>query len=158
MEQSEKNSAIHYRVEATPTTHLFTVTLTLMHPEREGQRFWLPAWIPGSYKIRDFAKHIVRLRASHKGQDIACHKIDKSTWQCAPVPGSIIVTYDVYAWDLSVRGAHLDNTHGFFNGTSLFLCAQGFENSACQLEVMRPSGASYQSWGSYQCTRGCANG
>ena len=54
-------------------------------------------------------------------------KIDKHTWQAAALPsGSTLhVRMQVYAWDLSVRGAHLDDSHGFFNGACVFLQVQG---------------------------------
>ena len=48
-------------------------------------------------------------------------------WQAAPVSGALTLQYQVYAWDLSVRGAHLDQTHGFYNGTSVFLRVVGQE-------------------------------
>ena len=44
----------------------------------------------------------------------------------------------VYAWDLSVRGAHLDETHGFFNGTSVFLQARGSEHLPCRVRLRPP--------------------
>ncbi len=55
---------IHYRIRPLrPEAHLFQVTLTVAEPTPEGQGLTLPAWIPGSYMIRDFARHIVSLEA-----------------------------------------------------------------------------------------------
>ena len=119
--------------------HLFEVTVTVQRPEREGQRFMLPTWIPGSYLIREFARNIVSLRASADAKPITISKIDKATWQCAPLPGPaqvLVLTYEVYAWDLSVRGAHLDETHGFFNGTSVFLLPLGMRSHPCEVEIL----------------------
>ena len=47
---------------------------------------------------------------------------------------------EVYAWDLSVRGAHLDTSHGFFNGPSVFLRVAGQEDRACEIDILRPTG------------------
>jgi predicted metalloprotease with PDZ domain len=119
--------------------HLYEVTVTVQRPESEGQRFMLPTWIPGSYLIREFARNIVSLRASADAKPVSMTKIDKATWQCAPLPSAarvLTLTYSVYAWDLSVRGAHLDETHGFFNGTSVFLLPLGMRSQPCEVEIL----------------------
>jgi predicted metalloprotease with PDZ domain len=138
---------IRYTILAKhPAAHLFEVTITLDSPVKTGQRFMLPAWIPGSYMIREFARNIGSVIACAGEQIIACEKIDKCTWQCAPCEGALTITYDVYAWDLSVRGAHLDESHGFFNGASVFMLAEGFRDSPCEINIMRPQGEKYAKW------------
>ena len=138
---------IRYRIiPSHPEAHLFEVAVTVADPEPEGQRFALPAWIPGSYLIRDFARHVVSLRATAGGRSIAVTKLDKHTWQVAPTRNAVTVTIEVYAWDLSVRGAHLDATHAFFNGPSVFLRAIGRESRACEVEIRPPRGARYRRW------------
>jgi predicted metalloprotease with PDZ domain len=129
-----------------PNAHLFAVRCTVADPAREGQCFALPAWIPGSYMIRDFARHFVSIRANSGRRAVALEKIDKHTWRAAPVSGPLTVTAEVYAWDLSVRGAHLDASHGFFNGSSVFLRVIGSEDRACQVEILPPKGARYRLW------------
>jgi predicted metalloprotease with PDZ domain len=139
--------AIRYRIRpAHPAAHLFDVTLTVSDPDPAGQCFALPTWIPGSYMIREFARHIVSIRAVAGGQPLACRKIDKATWQCDPTSEPIALTYEIYAWDLSVRAAHLDETHGFFNGSSVFLLPLGKENAACEIEISPPEGEQYAGW------------
>ncbi|MEL0028751.1 MAG: M61 family peptidase, partial [Perlucidibaca sp.] len=100
-------AAIHYRVAALkPASHQFQVTLVVSRPDASGQRLWLPDWIPGSYMIRDFARNISGLRAvDGLGHSVAITALDKSSWQCAPCHGALTVSYEVYAWDLSVRAA-----------------------------------------------------
>ena len=126
--------------------HLFEVTLNLDLPDPEGQVLALPAWIPGSYMIREFARNIVRIRAESDGKPVALVKVDKHTWRAAPVVGALTVQYEVYAWDLSVRAAHLDQTHGFFNGTSVFLRVLGQEQMAHQVDIQRPGSAAAATW------------
>jgi len=133
-------------VPKSPAAHLFEVSVTVSNPAPEGQRFTLPAWIPGSYMVREFARNIVTIGATCRGRKVALDKLDKHTWQAAPCKGTLIVTYEVYAWDLSVRAAHLDDTHGFFNGTSVFLRVHGQENSPCEVDILRPRGAAYKAW------------
>jgi predicted metalloprotease with PDZ domain len=141
------SAAAHYRVEARhPEAHRFLVTLTIPAPDPAGQRLAMAAWIPGSYMIRDFAKHVVRLAAHDGDAPVAVEKLDKQTWRCAPCGGPLTVEYEVYAWDLSVRGAHLDTTHAYFNGTSLFLAVAGREAEPCTVELVRPEGDAYARW------------
>ena len=138
---------IRYRLQPKcPARHLFEVSVTVEKPDPAGQQFMLPVWIPGSYLIREFARHIVSLRAESNGKKIACEKIDKATWACEKTRAAITITYEVYAWDLSVRGAHFDDTHAFFNGTSVFLLPLGYENAPCEIELLPPEGAAFKDW------------
>lgn len=129
-----------------PEAHLFAVTVTVDTPDPEGQTFSLPAWIPGSYMIREFARNIVRIRADDARGQVALTKVDKQTWVAAPCNGPIALRYEVYAWDLSVRSAHLDTTHGFFNGSSVFLRVDGQQERPCLVEIAAPAGEAYANW------------
>ena len=138
---------IRYQIAArNPAAHLFEVSVAVDDPAPDGQQFMLPVWIPGSYMIREFARNIVAIRAEAGGKPVGLKKIDKATWQCEPSVGPIVLTYDVYAWDLSVRGAHLDETHGFFNGVGVFLLPIGHENAACDIEIFAPQGVRFIDW------------
>ncbi len=126
-----ERSAIRYRIQPkSPEAHLFEVSVTVDSPDPLGQRFALPAWIPGSYMIREYARHFVTVRAACRGRDVRIAKLDKHTWRADRCDGPLTVTAEVYAWDLSVRGAHLDATHGFFNGACAFLRVDGRETRA----------------------------
>jgi predicted metalloprotease with PDZ domain len=116
----------HYRVEAAdPAAHLFHVTLTIPQPQA-GQRVSLPAWIPGSYLVREFSRHLQKLGARQDGKPVAIQQLDKATWQIDCMPSSpLVLAYEVYAFDNSVRTAWLDSQRGFFNGTSLCLRVHG---------------------------------
>jgi len=134
-------------VPKQPAAHLFEVTVTVADPDPAGQRFMLPVWIPGSYMVREFARNIVTLRAFNEaGRKVRIGKTDKHTWQAAPVNGALTLRYEVYAWDMSVRAAHLDDTTGFFNGTSVFLAVAGHEEAPCLVDIQKPTGAAYRSW------------
>jgi predicted metalloprotease with PDZ domain len=138
---------IRYRIQPRhPEAHLFEVTCSVADPDPSGQRFALPAWIPGSYMIREFARHVVSIHAESRGAPVRLGKTDKHTWRAAPCNGPLTVTAEVYAWDLSVRGAHLDTTHGFFNGTSVFLRVLGKEERRCEVEIAPPPGRRYAAW------------
>jgi len=143
----KKQNAIHYTIVPKDLAgHLFNVTVTVANPDPDGQTFALPAWIPGSYMIREFARNIVRIRADSGGQPLALTKLDKHSWRAAPVAGPLTLHYEVYAWDLSVRAAHLDQTHGFFNGTSVFLRVLGQESLVHQVDIQRPADPAAKTW------------
>lgn len=138
---------IAYTIEPRDlAAHLFAVTVTVENPDPNGQTFALPAWIPGSYMIREFARHIVTIRAEANGRVVPLQKRDKDTWQAASCDGPLTLAYEVYAWDLSVRAAHLDQTHGFFNGTSVFLRVVGCEHWPHVVDIRRPADPSCQGW------------
>jgi predicted metalloprotease with PDZ domain len=131
---------------ANPGAHLFHVTVTVTTPDPAGQRFSLPAWIPGSYMIREFARHVVRISALAGGRRVGLEKLDKHTWRAGPVDGELTLAYEVYGWDLSVRAAHLDRTHGFFNGACMFLLPLGLRAHPCQVDILPPEGKAYANW------------
>ena len=133
------NNTITYTLHPfDPAAHLFRVRLECPNPHPDGQALRMPAWIPGSYMIRDFARHIVSIRAHCGGRPIDLRKTDKQTWLAAACEGPLTLEYEVYAWDLSVRGAHLDQTHGYFNGACVFLAVVGQEDAPCRVELSPP--------------------
>lgn len=122
-----------------PAGHLFKIRASIAHPDPRGQVLRLPAWIPGSYLIRDFSRHITAIRARCNGRNITISKVDSHTWQCAPCSGVLQVDYTVYAWDLSVRGAHFDESHAFFNGANVFLGVDGHEQARNLVHIHPPA-------------------
>lgn len=137
----------HYSIVAKdPAAHLFEVRVRVASPDPLGQAFAYPAWIPGSYLIRDFARNVVSIRAESDGEEVGLIKTDKSTWQADPCEGELTLIAEIYAQDLSVRGAHLDTTHAYFNGPSVFPSVVGQEAEACELDIVAPAAATGAGW------------
>ena len=131
-------AAVHYQVKARDVhAHLFDVTLTIAKPLAE-QCVSLPVWIPGSYLVREFAKNLQNLKA-RQGRALAAQQLDKCTWQinCNPTK-TLVVTYQIYAHDNSVRTAWLDAHRGFFNATSVCLRVEDQADALHTLEVIAP--------------------
>ena len=147
-----RSASLHYKVEAADLhAHLFRVTLTVDQPEVQ-QQVSLPVWIPGSYLVREFSRNLQRLSARQQGKPVAVRQQDKSHWQIDCVPSSpLVLTYEVYAYDNSVRTAWLDAARGFFNGTSLCLKVHGQESRVHALEVL-----SSRAMGHWQVATGLA--
>jgi predicted metalloprotease with PDZ domain len=128
-----------YRIGvASAAGHLFDLCLCIGAGSATPRRLSLPAWIPGSYLVRDFARHIVTIVAESDGAAVPLTKRDKHTWDLGPTVGPVEVRYQVYAFDLSVRSAYLDPTRAYFNGSSLLLMLHGAENAPCALDMLRP--------------------
>jgi len=139
--------ALGYRiVPIDPHAHLFEVELNIAQPDPAGQQVALPAWIPGSYLVREFARHVVSIAAHSGKRAIRLRKLDKHRWQAARCDGPLLIVYRVYAFDLSVRAAHLDATHGFFNGTSVFLRVLGQERRSCEVLIEPPPAPAGADW------------
>ena len=121
-----KESAVHYLIEAADVhAHLWRITLTIAKPARL-QTVSLPVWIPGSYMVREFAKHLQNLMASQGGIVCEIDQLDKCTWRIKNVAAKPLeICYEVYAFDNSVRTAWLDAQRAFFNPTSLCLRVEG---------------------------------
>ena len=141
------SAALKYRIQPRDAAaHLYEVRVTVPEPDPYGQVFTMPAWIPGSYMIRDYARHIVGIRAEADGLAVDLSKLDKSSWQAAPTERPLTVIADIYAYDPSVRGAHLDTTHAYFNGTCVFLSVVGQEDARCELEILAPDAKFANEW------------
>jgi predicted metalloprotease with PDZ domain len=145
MPGTQRNTPVplHYRVETGDLhAHLFRVTLTIAQPDAL-QRVSLPVWIPGSYLVREFSKNLQNLEARQTGRTpLRAEQLDKCTWQihCSPTK-PLVLRYEVYAYDNSVRSAWVDAHRGFFNGTSLCLKVQGQEKAVHLLEIPAPKAA-----------------
>ena len=136
---------MRYRVEpADLHAHLYRVTLTINRPAAV-QDVSLPVWIPGSYLVREFARHLQGLQARQGGRAVQFNQVDKCTWRIeAREDRPLELAYEVYAFDNSVRTAWLDDRRGFFNGTSLCLRVHGQEDQPHDLTVA--AGAAPRNW------------
>ena len=138
---------IDYQVMlADPHAHEFSVVMKLHGVASVPLRLSLPAWIPGSYMIRDFARNVRDIRVSCDDQPVSFDKLDKQTWQIAKPPDRLEIGYRVYALDESVRSAYFDDTRAYFNGTSLFLRVHGQEVQPHRVILLAPAFEGADDW------------
>ncbi len=123
------SSAVHYDITiANAHAHLWQITLTMPKPAKN-QIVSLPVWIPGSYMVREFSKHLQNLQGMQNGKAVVIEQLDKCTWHVVNAAAKpLVLSYEVYAFDNSVRTAWLTAQRGFFNPTSLCLRTHGFES------------------------------
>ena len=125
--------------------HLYQITISMTDAVKN-QKFSLPAWTPGSYLIREFAQHIVALKAYENGQEIAVSKTNKNTFEINNSSACIELCYEVYGFDSSIRAAFIDDTQAFFNGSSLFLCPEHKEQAQFNILIQRPQDPRSVAW------------
>ncbi len=140
-------ASVRYRVQIFDVhSHLFRVVVEIPNPHAAGQEFRFPAWTPGSYLIREYSRHMVQIRLQAGGKELALAHDKKNHWQAPVTDQALTLTYEIYAWDRSVRGCHLDHTHGFINGAALFIQVSGMEEVPCTVEFIRPQLPFTQRW------------
>ncbi len=125
-----------------PHSHLFHVRIDLQRDDTGDVLMSLPAWTPGSYMIREFARHVQEFQVTDgEGTPLPWRKISKDTWLVeAGAATQVTVTYRVYAFELTVRTSHLDGTHGYFNGANLLMYVHGRMREPLTLHVDPPAG------------------
>ena len=130
---------LHYQIEFDDyRQHLIHVTVRFV--AQPTQVLSLPTWIPGSYLIREFSKHIEGVRAyDEDGRLLQIRKNEKNKWQLFNTDFELItVEYDVYAYDLSVRGAYVDQTRLYVNPACACLGLEGQDDKAIEVELFLP--------------------
>jgi predicted metalloprotease with PDZ domain len=125
--------------------HHFEIECSIDDPSPE-QQYSLPSWIPGSYLLREYARHVVDIRAKSGTRNVPIEKHGKASWLCRGAEGELTVVATVYALDESVRGAYLDRRRGFFNGPCVFLLPEGRERDTIELDLEPPAQAECAQW------------
>jgi predicted metalloprotease with PDZ domain len=123
-----------------PQNHYYHIEMEINDLKRSEIEVKMPVWAPGSYLVREFAKSVNLVKAfDSKGKELAIKKISKNTWKVQnPSKGNIKIKYEVYAFELSVRTSFLDDSHGYFNGTSVFMYVGEHKDATGNLNISLP--------------------
>jgi predicted metalloprotease with PDZ domain len=121
-----------------PQNHYFQVTMELIDMKMAEPIIKMPVWAPGSYLVREFAKHVNQVSAKDEnGAKLPIIKLSKNAWKIKRGKAKrIIVEYEVYAFELSVRTSFLDASHGFVSGSGVFMFVDGLINKPGKLNVL----------------------
>jgi predicted metalloprotease with PDZ domain len=106
----------------------------------------LPGWIPGSYLLRDFARHVVRAEAKSGRESLPVEKTAAGEWCVRGAGRTLTFTITVYALDQSVRGAYLDRRRGFFNGPCVFALPEGRDEEPIEVTLEPPPHSVCDDW------------
>ena len=139
-ESTSQKASLSYQVAMSqPASHLFEVTLQVNNWQSPILDLKMPVWTPGSYLVREYARHLQDFSARNGKGKLTSQKLGKNHWQVDTENSTEIkVSYRVYANDLTVRTNHLDATHGYFNGAALFFFIPGFDKQAIEVKVIPP--------------------
>jgi predicted metalloprotease with PDZ domain len=144
--QARTPALIRYRVRlADPDRHWFEIECRIEDPADE-QRFSLPAWIPGSYLLRDFARHVVQVEAKNGQKTLGAVKTGAAQWCVRGAGGALDFTMTVYALDQSVRGAYFDRQRAYFNGPCVFVLPEGRDADAIEVTLEPPPHSLGEGW------------
>jgi predicted metalloprotease with PDZ domain len=134
-------NVVRYRVcMPQPHSHLFEVEAVFPAGDSPLQ-VCMPVWTPGSYLVREFSRNVQDLSAfGQKGEALRFTRLDKSTYQVSSSGGAIRLRYRVYANELTVRTSHLDGSHGYINGASVFLYSKAARNLEHRVSIDAPEG------------------
>ena len=137
-----------------PETHLYEITMEIDPGNATTLDLVLPVWTPGSYLVREFSRHIRDFSSKERGRggrgarDIPAVKVAKNVWRLSlpskksssSSSSSILVSYRVYAHELTVRTSHLDASHGYGNGANLFFYVEGRKDELQEVAFRLPRG------------------
>lgn len=134
---------MHYYVSIPhPATHIVKVRFEIDNWQEKSLTLTLPVWTPGSYLIREYARHIQSFSAqcAVTNQSLSTKKVTKNSWLIDNIDNhQIIIDYEIYANDLTVRTNHVDSTHGFLTGAALFFYIPNYEHNAIAVTIIPPT-------------------
>lgn len=134
-------SSLRYAVRLdAPARHTADIELRFA-PDADTADVTLPAWCPGSYLIRDYARFVRDLEArGDDGQPRRVIKVDKQTWRIDRAGArELTVRYTIYGHDLTVRTNHIDHDHAFLHGPATFLYPTAQRSSPIEIDVAHPA-------------------
>ncbi|HEY0706906.1 MAG TPA: PDZ domain-containing protein [Polyangia bacterium] len=140
---SKPMSPVRYHVSMpSPQSHELVVTMKIpAFADPTEVRIGMPAWAPGSYMVRDFARHVYDLEVrDERGRPLPLTRLDKQRWEIEAAGAAVTVSYRVFAFEESVRTSLFDDQHAFWNGSSLFFYVEDELDRACEVEVSPRAG------------------
>jgi predicted metalloprotease with PDZ domain len=129
-----------------PHTHLYEVTFTIGNVATPQLELSLPIWTPGSYLAREYARHVQDFNADDGSErPLPWRKTEKATWRIETGASgaqtkTIRASYRVYANELATQTSHLDATHAYFNGASLFMYVPSAKDRPHRIKFITPEG------------------
>ena len=147
---------LHYNLSfPAPHTHYVEVELVVENSSADKIQVKMPVWTPGSYLVREFARHIDKIEAfDSENKPLTITKIDKNTWLVDTENiQKFRLLYKVYAFELSVRTSFIDQSHAYLNLASILVFLKGLKDQPVTL-TFKP----YKDWKNISTTLGLVNG
>ena len=120
-------SEIRYTLDfSQASTHHVLVTAEFDAAGKEFVEIYMPVWTPGSYLVREYARHIETISASDQdGKVLPIRKTRKNRWKVSAGKkvSKVQVHYRLYCRELSVRTNWVEEEFAILNGAPTFLSA-----------------------------------
>lgn len=117
---------------------LVEVRLRAEHAQTMTVRF--ANWTPGSYKIRDYARHVMQAQAWLDEKPCALYKPALDRYAIELSAGAqVCFSFRLATDDDSVRGNWLDSWRGHMEGAALWPCVEGYEEAEMAVEIRPPA-------------------
>ena len=106
-----------------PATHYAEIEAEVPADGLGAVELMMAAWTPGSYLIREYARHVEAVRAATPaGEPLAVAKSSKNRWRIETGGADrVTVTYRVYCREMSVRTNWIEADFAMLNGAPTFL-------------------------------------
>jgi predicted metalloprotease with PDZ domain len=132
-----KAESIKYKLSFPEAqAHYVDVEIELNGFKEKELELKLPVWTPGSYLVREFARHVEGVQAMSNSVNTKIEKINKNTWKVANANGNLKISYRVYAFELTVRTSFIDESHAALNGSNIFMYVEGHKNLKSEVNIL----------------------
>lgn len=135
--QSLNAASLKYKISFPEAqAHYVNVEMELSGFKENELNLQLPVWTPGSYLIREFARHIESVKAFNGDKQVNIEKINKNTWRLSNTSNTKIkITYQVYAFELTVRTSFIDDSHAAIMPSNIFFYVDGYKDLKSELTI-----------------------
>lgn len=125
-----------------PQAHYAEVQMNISGLAKDYVDVKMPVWTPGSYLVREFEKSVEGFTASASGKKLKVEKVRKNIWRVFSAKANDIkINYRVYAFEISVRTAFIDESHAFLSPTGIFMHPAGMIKSPSTVKIIP-----YKTW------------
>ena len=135
------SQAISFQISVPrPHSHLLDVEMTVEGLGEQSELILrMPVWTPGSYKIREYSKHLQDFEVRDGDGRCTVEKFDKASWRIdVGDRDRITVGYKIYGFEISPRYNHVDGSHAFINPVASCMYPEGRLDESVQLKVVAP--------------------
>jgi predicted metalloprotease with PDZ domain len=133
-----KKNQIQYTLSfSKPQNNYCDVEILASTNSEDSLLFSMPVWTPGSYLVREFGRHVERVKAHNEnGKELEVFKTNKNTWQvnCGGA-SEVKLTYSVYCNELTVRTSQVNIDHAFISSSGVFMFVRGRLDNKCIIKI-----------------------
>lgn len=133
------NPLIHFEVSfKEPQAHYAEIKMEISGLRKDYIDVKMPVWTPGSYLVREYARHVEGFEACGPDGAIIQHeKISKNTWRIKSAKQErITVNYRIYGFEVSVRTNFIDDAHAFLSPAATFMYVDGLIDHPAEVTVI----------------------